>query len=161
MPDDIESLAAVHPESWEVAPAAIVDLDDTVDSAEPVTTTVDDTQHPSAQASGERPQVTFMGNAYDLTSVLAVVTGVLALVSCLSCGWAFYCLPVLPLILGVIGLLAAKQSVDAERTRLLSWLGIGGGGIGLIILLLGIVAYVAFLGLIVTWGMQGDVYPYG
>lgn len=68
--------------------------------------------------------------------------GGVLLLSCVTFSIGQYCLPVLPIILGVVGLLTAKNSLNPDRTRLLSWLSIGAGGV--VILLLAIV----FLGII-------------
>ncbi|MGC9520713.1 MAG: hypothetical protein ACP5HG_02390 [Anaerolineae bacterium] len=89
--------------------------------------------------------VTFRGNSYDLTALGAFASGVLVLLSCLTCGQAFYCLPVIPLILGVIGIVMARDSVDAHRTRLWSWLGIGGSALTILLGIFAIASYVAFV----------------
>ncbi len=88
-----------------------------------------------------RRTVTFRGNSYDLAALGALASGVLVLVSCLTLGQFAYCLPFLAVGLGLIGLLAGKDAVDPERTRLWSWLGIGGGGL---VLLLGAMLFVFY-----------------
>ncbi len=97
-------------------------------------------------------QVTFMGNTYDLMSVVAVVTGGLVLVSCLTCNVGFYCLPLVPIVLGLVGLLSAHQSVDEKRTRLFSWLGIASGGLLLLLLLVVVALYVGFIVFMIALG---------
>ncbi len=47
--------------------------------------------------------------------------------------------------LGLVGLVSAKESVDPSRTRLLSWLGIGGGLLVFLLLALVVVGYVALI----------------
>jgi hypothetical protein len=96
--------------------------------------------------------VTFMGNTYDLLSVVSVVTGGLVLVSCLTCNMGYYCLPLVPIVLGLVGVLSAHQSVNMERTRLLSWLGVASGGILLLLLLAAVAMYVGFVVLMITMG---------
>jgi hypothetical protein len=96
------------------------------------------------------PTVTFQGNNYDLAAVVGVIIGVVTLLSCASFGLATYCMPFLPVILGVIGLAAAKDSVNPERTRLLSWISIGMGGIILLLILALVVLYVVFIGFAVA-----------
>lgn len=91
------------------------------------------------------PKVTFMGNTYDLLSVVTVVSGGLTLLSCLTCNMGYYCLPILPIVLGIVGVLSAHQSVDRERTRLLSWLGVAAGGIILLLFLVAVALYVGFI----------------
>ncbi|MBI9046529.1 MAG: hypothetical protein JEZ06_18710 [Anaerolineaceae bacterium] len=93
----------------------------------------------------EKTQVTFRGNSYDLASVIAVTTGALALLSCLTLYMGIYCFPLVPLVLGVIGLMTAKNSVDPRRTQILSWIGVGTGSFAFILVLLGILFYFGFL----------------
>ncbi len=102
------------------------------------------------------PQVTFMGNTYDLVSLGALITGALTLFSCLTCGQGVYCLPLLPVILGLISLLAAKQSVNAERTRLWSWLGIAAGALILLLIVAAVGLYLAFLFLAIIAGAASN-----
>ena len=102
--------------------------------------------HPAA------PEVTFRGNTYDLAALGALTSGVVILFSCLTCNLGYYCLPLLPLVLGLIGLLSARQSVEEERTRLWSWLGIAAGGFILLLVVAGVVLYVAFIVLAVLAG---------
>ncbi len=93
----------------------------------------------------ESPQVTFMGNTYDLASMGALASGILMLFMCGTCNMGFYCLPFLPLVLGAIGLLAARDSVDEQRTRTWSWIGIGIGAAVLLLLGLAVIAYIGFI----------------
>ncbi|MGC9356657.1 MAG: hypothetical protein ACP5GX_02265 [Anaerolineae bacterium] len=96
-------------------------------------------------ASRERPRVTFMGNSYDLTSVGALASALLLMFMCLTCNMGFYCLPFIPLLLGAVGLFTANQSVDEERTRLFSWIGVGSGIFVLLFVVLAIVGYFALI----------------
>jgi hypothetical protein len=96
------------------------------------------------------PVVTFRGNNYDLLGLVGVTIGGVALLSCATCNMGIYCLPILPIVMGAIGLAAAKDSVDPDRTRLLSWLSIGSGGIVLLIILLFVIAYVGFIAFAIT-----------
>ena len=101
------------------------------------------------------PQVTFRGNTYDLISLGSLVTGALILFSCLTCNTGYYCLPLISVALGAVGLLSARQAVEVERTKLWSWLGIVAGGIVLLLVVLCFVLYIGFIALaIVTdeWG---------
>lgn len=98
----------------------------------------------------ERPRVTFMGNTYDVVGLGALASGVLVLLSCLTCGQLFYCLPVVPVLLGVLGLVMAKDAVDGDRTRAWSWLGIGTGGVAVLLFAAAVVGYFAFIIFIVA-----------
>jgi hypothetical protein len=103
-----------------------------------------------------------MGNTYDLAALVALTTGAVVLVLCLSCGWALYCLPVAPIIAGAIALVSATRAVDPERTRLHAWLGIGGGGLGLLIMITGMLLYFCFMALYIAfiwWVMNQDASP--
>ena len=91
------------------------------------------------------PVVTFRGNNYDLSVVVGATIGVMTLLSCATCNMGFYCLPIIPIVIGAIGLAQAKDSVDPDRTRLLSWISIGSGGIILLLILLLVIAYVGFV----------------
>ena len=96
------------------------------------------------------PEATFRGNTYDLAALGALTSGVIVLFSCLTCNMGVYCLPLLPLVLGLIGLLSARQSVEEERTRLWSWLGIAAGGFIVLLTIAGVVLYIAFIVLAVV-----------
>ena len=100
---------------------------------------------PVSAESGTKPAITFRGNSYDLASVVGLTIGAMVLLSCLTCNVAYYCLPVVPVILGIIGLVAAKDSVDPDRTKLLSWLSLGSGAIILLLIFLFVVAYVGLI----------------
>ena len=69
----------------------------------------------------------------------------MVLFSCFTCNLGYYCLPFVPIILGIIGLVAAKDSVDPERTKLLSWLSVGSGAIILLLIFLFIALYIGFI----------------
>jgi hypothetical protein len=97
--------------------------------------------------SPSMPSVTFQGNTYDLMSLGSLAAGALILFSCLTCNVGFYCLPLVPIALGTIGLIGARQSVQADRTRLWSWLGIAAGVMILLLILLFMVLYFGFIAL--------------
>jgi len=105
---------------------------------------------PSSAAS----QVTFQGNSYDLMSVVGVTVGAVILFSCATLNFGFYCLPLVPLVLGGIGLASAKNSVDPDRTRLLSWLSLGAGAIifGLIVLFILLYIILIFFAIVADSG---------
>ena len=134
-------------------------MDETV-SKEPAADETDGTSRevtaaPSAASELSRlaaPEATFKGNTYDLAALGALTSGVVVLFSCLTCNMGVYCLPLLPLVLGLIGLLSARQSVEEERTRLWSWLGIAAGGFILLLAIAGVVLYIAFIVLAVIAG---------
>ena len=123
------------------------------ESAIPEERAVTSTEAAVSEPGGRaRSQVTFMGNSYDLTAVVAVVTGGVIAFSCLTCNLGYYCLPVVPMVLGLVGLLSAEDSVDPSRTRLLSWLGVGGGGIVMLLMILALVLYFGFIILAIVLG---------
>jgi hypothetical protein len=92
-----------------------------------------------------RPGITFQGNSYDLTAVIGVTIGAVVVLSCATCGMSFYCLPFIPIILGIIGLAAAKDSVDPDRTKLLSWFSVGSGAAILLLMFVFVALYVGFI----------------
>jgi len=107
---------------------------------------------PGAPGQTSRPQVTFMGNSYDLVAVVAATVGGLMAASCLTCNTIWYCMPVGAIVLGLVGLLSTKEAIDADRTRLLSWIGVAGGAVVLLLVVLGIIAYVALIGFAIVAG---------
>ena len=92
-----------------------------------------------------KPSVTFEGNNYDLLAIVGVIIGGIMLLSCFTLNLILYCLPIVPVILGAIGLATAKDSVNPERTRLLSWLSLSAGGVILLLMILGILGYILFV----------------
>ena len=103
---------------------------------------------PSAENSLNKPPI-YKGNAYDLTSLIALISGIGFLFLCLTCNLGYYLIPFLAIILGTVGVVMAHKSVNPERTRLLSWLGIGSGVIVALIILAGIALYIFFIILII------------
>jgi hypothetical protein len=95
------------------------------------------------------PQASMHGNGFDLTSLGALVSGVLLLFLCLTCNMGFYCLPLLPLVLGIIGLATASRSVDQTRSHKMAWVGLGSGVLAILLMIAGIVIYFALVALII------------
>ncbi|MCB0165339.1 MAG: hypothetical protein KDI79_14010 [Anaerolineae bacterium] len=87
----------------------------------------------------------FQGNSYDLVAFIGVVVGGMTLLSCATLGVGQYCMPLVPIILGIVGLVSAKDSLNPERTRQLSWLSIGAGGVILLLLLIFVGFYIALV----------------
>lgn len=98
-------------------------------------------EDPVARQMNSRLTVNLMGNTYDVAALVAVVTGAVMVFLCLTCGLGTYCLPLVPIAAGVFGLATAARAVDPKRTRLLSWLGIGAGGLALLLFLALIAVY--------------------
>ncbi len=84
----------------------------------------------SSSSSNLVPQQKYSGNDYDVYALVAGTLGGSTLLLCMSYNLALYCLPILPLVLGIITLRNAHLSVDPKRSRNLAWLGIIGGGLG-------------------------------
>ncbi len=89
--------------------------------------------------------ITFQGNNYDLAAFTGLTTTAMVLLSCGTCGGGFYCLPFIPIVLGIIGLVTANESVDPERTKKLSWISLGVSGTLFLLLVLAILAYMLFI----------------
>ena len=94
------------------------------------------------------PAATMHGNAYDMTALGALASGGLLLFLCLTCNMGFYCLPFLPLILGVIGVVGAKRAVNREQSQAMSWIGLGSGVLVILMMLAGVVLYFGLVALI-------------
>ena len=104
----------------------------------------------SDPAPASKPVITFRGNNYDLMSVVGATLAGGTLFACGTCGFGFYCLPFVPLILGIVGLFSLKESVDPSRTQLLSWFSVGVGTVFVLLILAGIVLYILYFGFIFT-----------
>lgn len=102
-----------------------------------------------------RPAATFQGNGYDLAAIVGVTTGIIVLLMCGTGGMGIYCLPIVPIIFGAIGLMTARDSVNPDRTKLLSWLSLGAGGLFLLLILLAVVAYVGLIAFAIASGGNG------
>ena len=89
--------------------------------------------------------ITFQGNNYDVLSIVGVTVGGVVLLSCVTLNFGWYCLPLISILLGSIGLAMAKDSVNPERTRLLSWISLGSGAAILALIIFAIVAYVVII----------------
>jgi hypothetical protein len=107
---------------------------------------------PPVEVQPGMPGITFRGNSYDLAAFASLISGGLLLASCVTCNSLFYCLPMVPIALGVIGVAAAHQSVDARRTRIWSWIGIAAGGFILLLILAAVVLYIGFIVLMIMVG---------
>jgi hypothetical protein len=112
---------------------------------------------PGAPGKTGHPKVTFMGNSYDLVAVIAATVGGLMAASCLTCNTIWYCMPLGAIVLGLVGLVSTKDAVDADRTRLLSWIGVAGGALVVLLVVLGIIAYVALIGFAVVAGSHNSL----
>ena len=88
---------------------------------------------------------TWQGNSYDATAFVGALLGGLILLTCFTCNFGFYCWPVLAIIFGIIGLVNAKDSLDPERTKLLSWIGVGTGGVIIALIAVLFVLYFGFI----------------
>lgn len=110
---------------------------------------------PNGAANQSRATVTFRGNSYDLMSVVGVTIGAVVLLSCATCNFGFYCLPFAPILLGIIGLVTADDSVDPRRTRLLSWISLGSGAAIFMLIILFIVAYAGFVAFVIALDQNG------
>jgi len=92
-------------------------------------------EKPIETAIETKPETKYSGNDNDLFGVVAATLGGSTLLMCMSFNMALYCLPLVPFILGIIALRKASTSVNPQRTRNLAWLGIAGGGAGILFLL--------------------------
>lgn len=79
----------------------------------------------------------YKGNSQDLTALVAAVMSITVLLSCMG---GAYCLPIAAFILGIIGFTNASKAIDPHRTRVLSGISLGFGGL----ILLGLVAIIGF-----------------
>ena len=140
-PDEVRPIdEAVPPADAATAEAAAVE------------SPAEQTPPPTATVRPPGVRVTFMGNTYDLAAYGALLSGIIVLASCLTCNSIYYCLPLAPIVLGLIGVMSANHAVDARRTRTWSWIGIASGLFILLLVLAGIVLYIAFIVLMIYLG---------
>ncbi len=85
-------------------------------------------------------------NGNDLIALFAGITGVFSIATCFGVGITLCVppLPLLPLLLGGIGLAGSRGANNPEQARLLSWIGIAGGAGFVALVLLLIVGSLAF-----------------
>jgi hypothetical protein len=85
-------------------------------------------------------------NGNDLVALLAGISGVISIATCFGVGIALCVppLPLLPLLLGSIGLAGSRGASNPDQARLLSWIGIAGGVGFVALVLLLIVGSIAF-----------------
>ena len=85
-------------------------------------------------------------NGNDLVALLAGISGIISIATCFGVGIALCVppLPLLPLLLGGIGLAGSRSASNPDQARLLSWIGIAGGVGFVALVLLLIVGSIAF-----------------
>ena len=98
---------------------------------------------------------TFRGKTADMLSLGALITGLITLFACLTGGVGVYCLPLIPVGLGVGALLMLRDAVDKDRTRSWSWVGLGAGLVVLALTVLCIICCAASLILLSVSANQG------
>lgn len=96
----------------------------------------------------------YRGNSHDLLALVGLLVGVISLTAC--CG-AFYCLPLVGLILSLIALLNAKHAYDPSRTRKLGVIGLLVSGVWVLLFAGCILTYGASLRAITTSVQTGPV----
>ncbi len=119
-----------------------------------MTEQIETIQSKESENVSSEPKAALHGNAFDLTSLGALACGVFMLFMCLTCNMGFYCLPALPLILGVIGLVTARKAVNREQSQTMSWVGLAAGGLSILLMAAGFVLYIGlYILLIISWGV--------
>lgn len=112
-----------------------------------------------SQASAAQPpaqRIPYKGNGTDLTALVALVTGLAALLTC--AGFA-YVLPFLALGLGLVAVLQAKDALNPQRAQWMGAVGLAGGGIFLLFVLAMFVFFAACF-LLVTLASSSGPGPY-
>ncbi len=97
---------------------------------------------------------TRFSNGNDLVATLAAITGLISMASCFGIGLAICAapLPLMPLILGGVGLAGSRNAARPEQARFLSWIGVAGGAGFLSVVLLFVIGAAAFgTKLIMPW----------
>ncbi|HRF49506.1 MAG TPA: hypothetical protein PLC98_17885 [Anaerolineales bacterium] len=90
--------------------------------------------HDDAEADALRAQVgpkaPYQGNTNDVIALVAAVVGVVAF--SVNFG-GMYVLPLFGLVLGIVAVLQARQSLNRKRTQTLGWVAIGSSLVGIVI----------------------------
>ncbi len=92
---------------------------------------------PRQNENREKDDIPYKGNSQDLTALISAVMAATVLLSCMG---GAYCLPIAAFVMGIIGFTNASKSVNPTRTRWLSGVSLGVGGL----ILIGIIAYIGF-----------------
>jgi hypothetical protein len=92
------------------------------------------------------PHITRQRNGNDIIALLACISGVFSIATCFGIGIAICVppLPLIPLLLGSIGLAGARNATKPDQARLFSWIGIIGGAGFVVLVLLAVIGSVAF-----------------
>lgn len=92
------------------------------------------------------PLITRQRNGNDIIALLACISGVISIATCFGIGIAICVppLPLVPLLLGAIGLAGWRNATRPEQARLFSWIGIVGGAGFVVLVLLAVIGSVAF-----------------
>lgn len=96
--------------------------------------------------SAPLPHITQQRNGNDIIALLACISGVISIATCFGIGIAICIppLPLVPLLLGSIGLAGARNATKPDQARLFSWIGIIGGAGFIALVLLAVIGSVAF-----------------
>jgi hypothetical protein len=111
----------------------------------------------SAQNQGaptSRPEPTFLGNANDLTAVVSAASAGILLLCCATGGYGMYCLPIVPIVLGLLAVMNANQSVDPVRTRRWGWISVGVGGAIFVFIIIAMILLVLLYAVIIYLTIQ-------
>ncbi len=101
---------------------------------------------PVPAAPAAKPAPSFLGNANDLVALIAAVSGAAIFGACFA-SVAAWCVP---LVLGIIGLVLAKEAIDPRRARILSAVGI----VSMVVLFLLFIAFIVLYVVFIAWIMR-------
>ncbi len=92
------------------------------------------------------PHITRQRNGNDIIALLACISGVFSIATCFGIGIAICAppLPLVPLLLGSVGLAGARNATRPDQARLFSWIGIIGGAGFVVLVLLAVIGSLAF-----------------
>ena len=110
-----------------------------------MTDTIEPAQFPENEQPSPEPQATLRGNGYDLTALGALASGVLLLFLCLTCNMGFYCLPLLPLVLGIVGVATARRAVNRRQSEAMAWVGLASGALAILLMVAFFVLYIGMV----------------
>jgi hypothetical protein len=114
---------------------------------------------PAPTSASPQPTPTFVGNTHDVLAIVAATMAGVTGLCCVTGGYGIYCLPLVALVLGIVALVNAKESVNPERTRRWGWISIGTGGVVLLLILAVIACFVIFYGAMIAAALQSVPTP--
>lgn len=106
---------------------------------------------PVAPHTVRQLETRYEGNSFDVYALIAGIVGVTSLAMCFTGNMLIYCLPLVPLVFGIIALRNSSRALNPSRTRTMGWIGIAAGALGVLVLLIFAVFMAVYLAFLLTF----------